>query len=199
MQCGIKNPTTEFEVYTNKAFDAAVSKTLEPIKDQGLKVIAYLNNWEERSFLFTEEEYNRGIDVPNFGYGGSHRKIDYIIEELNKEANIVLIPVGMPSGYNVREADFNNVSEYSMQASFLKNCDYFIGAEGGLCNLAAGVGTKTIITGDFVHQLYGWNGVLKKIKEPKLGPKHYFLNSNHVELNSYISDEEVIKQIKIHI
>jgi hypothetical protein len=77
----------------------------------------------------------------------------------------------------------------------MKFCDAFVGTEGGLCNLAAGVGTKTIITGDFVHQLYGWNGVLKKIKEPKLGPIHYFLNSNHVELNSYISDEEVIKQI----
>ena len=195
MQCGVKNPTTEFEVYTNKAFDAAVAKTLQPIKDQGLKVIAYLNNWEEKSFLFTEEEYKRGIDIPNFGYGGSHRKIEYILEELNKEANIVMIPVGMPPGYNVREADFNNVSEYSMQASFLKNCDYFIGAEGGLCNLAAGVGTKTIITEDFIHQLYGWNGVLRRIQEPKLGPKYYFKKVAHLGLNPYLTDKEVIEQI----
>ena len=34
-----------------------------------------------------------------------------------------------------------------------------------------GVGTKTIITGDYVHQLYGWNGVIRKLKEPKLGPR----------------------------
>jgi len=157
---------------------------------------AYLNNWEERSFLFTEEEYKKGIDVPNFGYGGSHRKVEYILEELNKEANILMIPVGMPPGYNVREADFNNVSEYSMQASFLKNCDYFIGAEGGLCNLAAGVGTKTIITGDFIHQLYGWNGVLRKIQEPKLGPENYFTTVAHLTLNPYLTDREVVQSIK---
>lgn len=196
IQCGIKDPTTEFKVYTNKAFDAAVATTLRPFRDQGSKVIAYLSNWEERSFLFTEEEYERGIDVPNLGYGGSHRNINLIIEKLNKEPNLVLIPVGMPPGYNAREADFNNVAEYSMQASFLKNCDYFIGAEGGLCNLAAGVGTKTIITGDFIHQLYGWNGVLRKIQEPKLGPKNYFEKVGHITLNPYLTDIEVVHSIK---
>ncbi len=199
MQCGIKNPSTEFRVYTNKAFDAAVAKTLQPIKDQGLKVIAYLNNWEERSFIFTQEQYERGIDVPNLGYGGSHRNTNWIIEQLSKETNLILIPVGMPANYNVREADFNNVAEYSMQASFLKNCDYFIGAEGGLCNLAAGVGTKTIITGDFIHQLYGWNGVIRKIEDPKLGPKHYFTEVAHLELNPYLTDKEVVEQILANI
>lgn len=195
MQCGIENPTTEFQVYTNKAFDAAVAKSLQPFKDQGLVVVAYLSNWEERSFLFTEEEYKRGIDVPNLGYGGSHRNVDWIIEQLSSQPNLVMIPVGMPAGYNVREADFNNVAEYSMQASFLKNCDYFIGAEGGLCNLAAGVGTKTIITGDFIHQLYGWNGVLRKIQEPKLGPEHYFTTVAHLTLNPYLTDREVVEHI----
>ena len=199
MQCGIKNPTTEFQVYTNKAFDAAVAKTLQPIKEQGLKVVAYLNNWEERSFIYTQEQYERGIDVPNLGYGGSHRNIDWIIEELNKQADLVLIPVGMPANYNAREADFNNVAEYSMQASFLKNCDYFIGAEGGLCNLAAGVGTKTIITGDFIHQLYGWNGVLRKIQEPKLGPKFYFNTVAHLTLNPYLTDKEVTTTLIEHL
>jgi hypothetical protein len=199
IQCGIKNPTTEFQVYTNKAFDVAVAKTLQPIKEQGLKVVAYLNNWEERSFIFTQEEYERGIDVPNLGYGGSHRNIDWIIEQLSKQSNILLIPVGMPANYNAREADFNNVAEYSMQASFLKNCDYFIGAEGGLCNLAAGVGTKTIITEDFIHQLYGWNGVLRKIQEPKLGPKYYFTDVAHLGLNPYLTDKEVVEQITKYI
>ena len=195
MQCGIKNPTTQFEVYTNRAFDTAVEKSLKPFKDQGLKIVAYLSNWEEKSFLFTEEEYTRGIDVPNLGYGGSHRNIEWIIEQLNNHPGILLTPVGMPPGYNVREADFNNVAEYSMQASFLKNCDYFIGAEGGLCNLAAGVGTKTVITGDFIHQLYGCNGVLRKIQEPKLGPQYYF-ESGHTTLSPYLTDEQVCEAIK---
>lgn len=199
MQCGVKNPTTEFEVYTNKAFDLAVEKSLKPFKDQGLKIVAYLNNWEERSFIFTEKEYEKGIDIPGYGYGGKHRDTDWIVEQLNQEAGLLMIPVGMPANYNAREADFNNVAEYSMQASFLKNCDYFIGAEGGLCNLASGVGTKTITTGDFVHQLYGWNGVIRKIQEPKLGPKHYFTNVAHLELNSYLTDKEVVEQIIKHL
>lgn len=194
LQCGVKNPTTEFQVHTNKAFDGAVEKTLQPLKSQGLKVVAYLNNWEEKTFLFSEEQYRRGIDVPNLGYGGKRRDTNWIVEQLNKQADLVMVPVGMPPNYNVRDADFNNVAEYSMQASFLKNCDYFIGAEGGLCNLAAGVGTKTIITGDFIHQLYGWNGVLKKIQEPKLGPQHYF-KSGHLTLNPYLTDEEVVQHI----
>ena len=64
-----------------------------------------------------------------------------------------------------------------------------------LSNLAAGVGTKTIITGDFVHQLYGPNGVLRKIEEPKLGPKYYFPESGHVTLNPFLTDDEVAEQI----
>lgn len=199
MQCGIENPTTEFEIYTNKAFDLAVEKSLKPFKDQGLKIVAYLNNWEERSFIFTEEEYERGIDVPGYGYGGKHRNTNWIVEQLNQEAGLLMIPVGMPANYNAREADFNNVAEYSMQASFLKNCDYFIGAEGGLCNLASGVGTKTIITGDFVHQLYGWNGVIRKIEEPRLGPKFYFNTVAHLTLNPYLTDKEVATTLIEHL
>ena len=65
-----------------------------------------------------------------------------------------------------------------------------------MINLAAGVGTKTIITGDFVHQLYGPNGVIKKIKNPKLGPEFYFPNSGHVSLDPYLLDEEVIEQMR---
>ena len=85
---------------------------------------------------------------------------------------------------------------YGMTASIIKACDYMIGAESGLINLAAGVGTKTIITGDFVHQLYGYNGVLKKIQEPKLGPEFYFPNAGHVSLDPYLTDDEVITQMR---
>ena len=77
----------------------------------------------------------------------------------------------------------------------IKACDWFIGAEGGLANLASGVGTKTIITGDYVHQLYGWNGVIENNQEPKLGPKYYF-PEGHYTLDPYLTDEEVIKTIK---
>ena len=194
MVAGISNPSPEFFVHTNPSFDYVVSENLKPYKNSGKILVAYMSNWEERSFLFTEEDYKRGVDVPNLGYGGKHRDINSILVDLSKDDRLVLVPIGMPSGYNVREADFSNTAEYSMQASFVKCCDYFIGAEGGLCNLAAGVGTTTIITGDFVHQLYGWNGVLRKIEEPKLGPVWYF-QDKHYELDPYLTDKEVSKKI----
>jgi hypothetical protein len=193
-QCRIENPTTEYKIYTNPYLDEYVKHCF---KNKGeRKLVAYLSNWEERSFLFTEEEYKRGIDVPNLGYGGKRRNISYIISELEKNKDLILIEVGKPNGTNQLETDIFTVSEYSLTASIIKNCDYFIGGEGGLCNLAAGVGTKTIITGDFTHQLYGWNGVIEKNEEPKLGPKFYFPEFGHVTLNPYISDDEVIDELK---
>ncbi len=192
-QCGISSPDDSFEIYTNKKLDEYVDLLLKPYRDK--KVVAWMSNWEEKSFLFTEEEYNLGVDVPNLGYGGKRRDIPYIISELEKNDNIALIEVGKPLGYNQREVDLDTVSSYTLTASLLKNCDYFIGSEGGLCNLAAGVGTKTIITGDYVHQLYGWNGVIEKNQEPKLGPKYYFPEVGHVTLDPYLDDNQVVNEI----
>lgn len=200
ISAGVKNPDSEYNIYTNSEYDEIAKTVIEDLRSNGKKVIAVMANWECKTYIFTEDQYKAGIDVPNLGYGGKHRNIDYITSELEKEFNLVY--VGYPQEYNqlvTSKIEDNDQKSILFECSLMKFCDAFVGTEGGLCNLAAGVGTKTIITGDFVHQLYGWNGVLKKIKEPKLGPKHYFLNSNHVELNSYISDEEVIKQIKIHI
>ena len=107
-----------------------------------------------------------------------------------------MLEVGFTNGVNQFSTGLNTAATYSFTASLIKASDYFIGAEGGLANLAAGVGTKTIITGDFVHQLYGWNGVIKKIKEPKLGPKFYFGENNHTTLDPYLTDSEVVEKIK---
>ena len=194
-QSGIKNPSPEYYVHSLPSFDKSVKYTLKPYNDIGKIIVAYMSNWEERSFLFTEEEYKHGIDVPNLGYGGKHRNIDFIIQHLSDDPNIILLPIGMEPGFNVKDANFQNTADYTMQASLLKSCDYFIGAEGGLCNLAAGVGCKTIITGDFIHQLYGWNGVLRKIREPKLGPKYYF-KDKHITLDPYLTDKQVVTSIK---
>ena len=76
----------------------------------------------------------------------------------------------------------------------MKFCDAFIGTDGGLATIAAGVGTKTIITGDFNLQLYGWNGVIKKIEQPRLGPYEYFGNP-HIVLDPYFSDEQLTQAI----
>lgn len=194
-QCGISDVSSEYKVYTNIAIDDLISKRFDEYRNAGYKTIAVQQNWEERSFLFTEDEYKIGVDVPNLGYGGKHRNINFIVNSIDKLKNIILIPVGKPNGYNQLSSDISDVSEFTLTASVIKNCDLFIGSEGGLSNLAAGVGTRTIITGDFVHQLYGWNGVIEKNEEPKLGPKYYFNNIAHVTLNPYITDEKVVEQI----
>lgn len=194
-QCGITDTSHDYKVYTNLAIDELISKRFYEYRNAGYKTIAIQQNWEEKSFLFTEEEYKIGIDVPNLGYGGKRRNIDFIVNYIDQIENVIILPVGKPNGYSQMTNDISAVSEFTLTASVIKNCDYFIGSEGGLSNLAAGVGTKTIITGDFVHQLYGWNGVMEKNEEPRLGPKYYFSSANHVTLNPYITDEEVVEQI----
>jgi hypothetical protein len=193
--CDVENISHEYKVYTNTAIDDLISKRFSEYRIAGYKTIAVQQNWEEKSFLFTEEEYIKGINVPNLGYGGKRRNISFIVNSIDKVDNVIIIPVGKSNGYDQRSNDISSVGEFTMTASIIKSCDYFIGSEGGLSNLAAGVGTKTIITGDFVHQLYGWNGVIEKNEEPKLGPKYYFNQVAHVTLNPYITDEEVVKQI----
>lgn len=194
-QCGLKNPSSEYQVYTNRNLDYLVNRFLKQYKTENKVLVAYQNNWEEKSFIFTEEEYKKGIDVPNFGYGGKHRDIELILRTLNTYDDIVLFPVGKPNGFNQKSDEIGLVSELSLTASVLKNVDWFIGSEGGLSNIAAGLGTKTIITGDFVHQLYGWNGVIEKNEEPKLGPDFYFPEFGHVTLNPYLSDVDVANSI----
>ena len=195
-QCGIENVSSEYTVYSNPATDSLMHDILKQYRTDDNVLVAVQLNWQEKTFLFTEEEYKKGIDVPNKGYGGNNRNIDFILNELNMDSNIMLIPVGKPNGHNQMSGDATCVSELTLTTSVIKECDYFIGTEGGLSNIAAGVGTKTIITGDFVHQLYGWNGVIEKNEEPKLGPKFYFPEFGHIELNPYLSDNQIINSIK---
>lgn len=196
LQCDIEDVDTNYQVYTTPAIDYLINQGFKQYRTKTNKLVAVQTNWEEKSFLFTEDEYKAGIDVPNLGYGGKRRDINFIANGLNESEDILLIPVGKPNGYNQSTADITAVSELTLTTSIIKECDYFIGSEGGLSNIAAGVGTKTIITGDFVHQLYGWNGVLEKNENPKLGPKFYFPEFGHVTLNPYLSDEEVVNELK---
>tara|TARA_R110001632_G_scaffold160297_5_gene278623 strand:+ start:1991 stop:2872 length:882 start_codon:yes stop_codon:yes gene_type:complete len=194
--CGIDTNNTGYKVYTNKGIDTSARLLLPK---NGKKNVAVMANWREKSFLFTQQQYDDGINhPPDLGYGGARRDVDRIIKELDSDINPII--VGFPDGTpNIKHQPMGGIISsgmYGMTASIIKACDYMIGAESGLINLAAGVGTKTIITGDFVHQLYGYNGVLKKIQEPKLGPEFYFPNTGHVSLDPYLTDDEVITQMR---
>jgi hypothetical protein len=197
ISAGVRNPDSEYQLFTNYEYDQIAQQILiEMRKEYGKPVLCIQSNWEERSFLFTREEYERGVDVPNFGYGGRHRNVQSIVNELSKHFS--LLEVGFPSNISQLSTVHVPTSDQKsilFECSIMKYSDAFVGAEGGLCNLAAGVGCRTIITSDFIHQLYGWNGVLRKIETPKLGPVHYFANRGHVELDPYLTDEQVAYEI----
>jgi hypothetical protein len=189
---GIRNPTPDFQVYTDSTVDEMVKDHFKTITD--VPIVAVMSNWEPKTFRFTKEQYEAGIDVPNKGYGGSWRNIKYIVEQLEK--HFVLVWVGAPANVTQFETVVETPQTRTLlgEASILKHCDFFVGAEGGMANLAFGVGCKTILTSDFVHQLYGWNGVIRKIPEPKLGPRFYF-PTGHIDLDPYLTDEEVATQM----
>ena len=190
--CGIKDLDPSFDVNVPVDSLEVVEDMMKPYRSNGRKIVAWQANWEEKSFRYTEEEYKRGIDVPNLGYGGRRRDINFLVSELSRR--YLLIKVGFDPGITQNQIGLLTTGIYTHTAAILSQCDYMIGGESGLINLAAGVGTKTIITGDYVHQLYGWNGVIRKSKEPKLGPEFYF-EEGHVSLNPYLTDKEVVEQI----
>lgn len=190
--CGVQNPSAEFIVYTDPQLDVACKAQMDMVRNMTNKpVISIMNNWQPKAFLFTKEEYERGIDVPYKGYGGKLRDIPKIVQAIADVFPSVL--VGAPENVNQFQLNYDGRS-LDQEASIIKHCDFFIGAEGGLANLAAGVGCKTILTSDFVHQLYGWNGVLQKLENPQLGPSKFF-PTGHVDLDPYLTDDEVISQI----
>lgn len=194
-QAGLTNNTATYKVYTEPSYDEVAKQYVQDIQSETQKpVIALLTNWEPKTYLFTEQQYKQGVDVPNLGYGGSHRNISYIVDRLQEHFTIYPVGVG-----NLNQQQTLNISEEHPQsllfeASIIKHCQAFVGTDGGLATIAAGVGTKTIITGDFNLQLYGWNGVLKKIEHPRLGPKEYF-GDPHIVINPYATDEEAAQTI----
>ena len=190
--CGLKELDPSYEIKVTSSSMEVVADMMRPYKSQGKKIVAWQGNWEEKSFGFTPEEYEIG-DNKDPGYGGRRRDINSIVDRLSQHYNMIM--VGFASGVRQHEVGLLTSGIFTHTAAILSQCDYMVGGESGLINLAAGVGTKTIITGDYVHQLYGWNGVIRKLKEPKLGPEFYFGGGKHKSLNPYLSDEDVVKEI----
>lgn len=188
LMCGVKNPSSRFYVNTNPDLDKLVQSEYNT-ED---KIVAIMNGWEEKTFLYTREQYARGVNIHPVGYGGSRRNTKYIIEQI--ESRYPTITVGT-TGVTQFSVEHDGPS-LDLTASLLKYCEVFIGAEGGLANLAYAVGTNTILTSDFVHQLYGPNGILQKLEQPRLGPSYYEYDTGyHIDLDPYLSDEEVAQNM----
>lgn len=191
--CGVKNTSTSYMVYTNPMWDKVYKEQLNYVRQTHGPILAIMNNWQPKAFLFTKEQYERGVDVPYKGYGGQLRDIPKIISAVSSQYPSILC--GAPESVNQFNTKYTGRS-LDQEASLLKHCDFFIGAEGGLANIAAGVGCNTIITSDFIAQLYGPNGCIEKNKNPQLGPHLYFPDQNHSFLNPYLSDDEIIDIIQ---
>jgi ADP-heptose:LPS heptosyltransferase len=195
--CGIKNPTPEYKVYTDSDLDASVQYELDLMNLNNVKVIGYVANWKNLTIKYSYTEYLAGLrNVPAIM---SHtqtntRNIEYILSELNKQ--FILIPLGYDHSVTQYHTGLDSTSTYTNTASIIKCCDIVIGQEGGMTNLAAGVGVKCITTTDFMHALYGPRGIMKQFAEVKLGPANMFPNGNHINLDPFISDEEIINTIK---
>jgi hypothetical protein len=190
--CGIKNTRLSYDIFTNSIYDNLAKNHLGKLRENGKPIVCFQANWKERSFGLTPEEYERAENHP-MGYGKRRRNIDLILSLLTKHCN--LIKVGYPDSTDVNSIGLFSAPIYSMTASIIKKSDFFIGAEGGLSNLAGGVGTRCILTWDFVHQVYGPKGSVRQIQNPQMGPATYFPERGHVHLDPFLSDEDVAAKI----
>lgn len=191
--CGVKNPSPTFYVNTNPELDTLVRESYGETTEL---VIGIMSNWKERSFRFTPEQYDKAINIPDLGYGGARRDTDWIVQQLESRYNTIVVGTsGKVNQFTVNHEE----PSLDLTASILKYCDVFIGAEGGLANLAFAVGTDTILTSDFIHQLYGPKGVIQQVAKPMCEPIHYGGPNTHINLDPYLTDEEVFLQIVQHL
>lgn len=193
--CGIENPTPNFHVWTDPELDDSALNLITKLKTErpNTKVVAWMRNWKQKAFSFTEDQYWNATDHPLTGYGRENRNIESMITELSKD--FIMIPVGVPETLSQFDTAMyqHEYRSFAEEASILKFCDYFIGTEGGLANLASGVGCKTILTYEFIWQCYGPRGTVRPFeKGPPLGPVYYF-TEGHEYLPLYKTDSELVQ------
>lgn len=209
--CNIENFDDTFEIFTNEQLDYSIGRSMSELVnidewDSDLIKVGYQSDWDKKSFLFTEEEYylaSGGED--GTGYGSGSRNVFDIINCMEVSPRIMLFSLGLEEKIAKTYPCLNSTSKFTFTASLMKNCDYVIGAEGCLTNMASAIGTPTIITTDYIYQMFGPKGIrwqqaggdLNKLEErkPFLGPNTYFPNQGHVELSPFLTDYEVGDEI----
>jgi ADP-heptose:LPS heptosyltransferase len=119
-----------------------------------------------------------------------------LLQELSEYYNVI------PLGVNKSQYEsVDDIEYYCYTASLCKYCDYVIGSEGGMTNLAAGVGTKVIYTTDFIYSYIGPNGSKVRFDDPIsiMGPIANFPNSGHIALDPNVRYEDLSQIIKTTI
>ena len=146
--------------------------------------IAFQTDWYERTL-------NRKLSNQN-----------YIINSLLDTFNVLMVGKTSVNGVTSQfSIDENTSHDFLIQASAMKNCDYFFGYPGGLHWVASGLGVKTITTSDSVINSYTKNGSFSGLsfdvfKTQWMVHANKQFNNEHILLEPLISDDEIIKFIK---
>lgn len=184
---GISQTKLAFDTYTIPHYDEQAIKLMEVYRKSGKKIIGWQRNWEYKAYQCTPESLRDRIGAP-------HRNIDAIIEDLSED--YWMISLGYDRNISNNHPTAANAQDYSRTASIIKYCDFVIGSEGGITNLAASVRTPTIITTDFIIQNYGPNGHVRQYLFPQMGPKVYYPDDKHFELDPCIADADIANAIR---
>ena len=195
--CGIKNTAPEFYVDTCPDFDKIATLIFDCLDANKIK-IAYQADWNDRRWEYSEDEYNAGLV-------NKHGNIEYVINELSKINTIELIKISphmdnLFAPFHKNHIDprgfCTNPTRYAILASVIKQCDYFLGCEGGLSNLAAGLGTTCITTMCHFYKCFGPKGLLAPNQDELMyGPEKIFPNAKHKNLSPFITDQEILETI----
>lgn len=188
---GTRTTQLSFDIETipfwdKKANEVLLKSLINPTTPRR-RIIGWQMNWEWKAYQCTKELLEKGIGAP-------HRNITAIIEDLSQDC--LMVPLGFDRNVSQYDKEAFNPESYNLTASLIKKCDWVIGSEGGITNLAAAVGTKTIITTDFIMQNYGPNGRVSQNLFPQMGPSIYYPNAGHRTLDECIPDNDIAKAIR---
>lgn len=199
--CNIKNLDSAFYVDVPEDFNIKAKELLSSYK----KVITVQGDWGYRFWDITNQEsINKKFDQTGvFSYyktlrpGNIVEVIKKIESRLNNQYQIFIInPWSGDPKYNLDPRGYSNDSEhYTTCAAIIKNSCAFLGAEGGLTNLSAALGVKTIYTTCHMHRMFGSNGVMSQSNDIQLGPQKLFPNRGHVAISPYATLDEVVETI----
>lgn len=194
MQAGVvQHPSADFITYTHPVLDEYVRIHY---KDTPYVVVMEPLSWAAKTYVCTPEQYN-AMQPPVRGYAGSQ----WVRQQFPQRDIQKILALGLPDGtkyqfVGVPPGHDGTTETLELTASLIKNAKAFIGVEGGLANFAAGAGVRTLLTGEFTHVLWGPNGVMNRIAQPRVGPHYYFPNAGHVEFDPFLTDEQLAAEIK---
>ncbi|MDB4317732.1 hypothetical protein N9973_00380 [bacterium] len=176
--CGIKKLKSEFNITTTKQHDDYATYFLSTLPIR--KSIAIQGDWGKRRWFVENDNFVKG-------------EVSSIISELHDSNNFNLINISHEANSSLRDVRGYDADpeRYSLMASIIKHCDLFIGAEGGLTNLASGVGTKCIITTCHMER----DRIIKKHDCSILGPESMFPNCGHIHAHPHSTNDDIIKLI----